>query len=71
MLEVNALCANENDSETPSLLPVFIQLHDNGAWQNSEVASRAGHFEIELKYDFFQEFLLKTHYYPAYYIMAD
>ena len=42
-----------------------------GAWQNSEVASRAGDFEIELKYDFFPEFSLKTHYYPAYYIMAD
>ena len=27
--------------------------------------------ETELKYDFFQEFLLKAHYYPAYYIMAD
>ena len=42
-----------------------------GAWQNSEVARRTGHFGNWIKIGFFGKLLLKAHYYPAYYITAD
>ena len=42
-----------------------------GTWQTLELAGRTGDFVNRIKIYFFRKFLLKAHYYPAYYIMAD
>ena len=39
------------------------------AWQNSELPGRTSDFLKWIKI-FFRKFLLKAHYYPAYYIMV-
>ena len=42
-----------------------------GTWQTLELAGRTGDFVNRIKIYFFRKFLLKAHYYPAYYMMTD